>query len=175
MSDFYFDPTQQKDSFELIPPGDYMAEIVEAVNAPPKSSGDGYMLTLKWRIVEGEYENRPIWQRLNYIHSNFQTQDIARKQLTNICNGLGIHEQITDLDTFLHKPVRVKVGIEVDKTGRYDDSNCIKRVKPMTDGDAEAQEAKRHTSGPTTTAAKPTSKPQDGNGPGTAPWNRPQG
>ena len=53
-----FDPTAQKGSeFSLIPPGEYTAQIIEARVAPP-STGDGYMLTLVWKITEGDHENR---------------------------------------------------------------------------------------------------------------------
>jgi hypothetical protein len=81
MTEFFFDPEQQEGSnFGLIPEGDYIAEIVEVEIYPPKS-GVGYMLTLTWRICEGEYENRQVWQSLCYQHSSAQTQDIARKRI----------------------------------------------------------------------------------------------
>jgi hypothetical protein len=65
MSDeFHFNPEQQEGSdFELIPPGDYVAQIIEAEIRQPKS-GDGHMLALTWKICEGEYENRQVWDTL---------------------------------------------------------------------------------------------------------------
>ena len=52
--DFFFDPgTQEGSSFELIPPGDYVAEIIEAEIRQPKS-GDGHMLALTWKICQGD-------------------------------------------------------------------------------------------------------------------------
>ena len=92
-----------------IPEGDYIAEIVEVEIYPPKS-GDGYMLTLTWRICEGEYENRQVWQSLCYQHSSAQTQDIARKRIKDICVALDIKEQVTDPQIFKFKPARVRVG-----------------------------------------------------------------
>ena len=66
MVDFVFDPSQQEGSnFEPFPAGYYTAEIIDATISQPKS-GDGHMLVLTWRITEGDYENRQVWQQLCY-------------------------------------------------------------------------------------------------------------
>jgi hypothetical protein len=172
MSDeFYFDPEQQEGShFELLPVGDYSAEIVDAVISQPKS-GDGHMLSLTWKICDGDYEKRQIWQRLCYQHSNPTTQDMARRFLKDLCTALDINQQITDPEVFKFKPVRVRVGIESDKNGQYDDQNNIKRVHPLSAGpeSASSPSAVPLASKP---APKPASKPS-ANKPGTAPWNKP--
>lgn len=168
MSDFFFDPSQQEGSnFEPFPAGYYVAEIISATIGQPKS-GDGHMLSLTWRIAEGDYENRQIWQTLCYQHSNPTTQDIARKALKDICTALAINEQISDPEVLKFKPAKVKVVVEVDKFGQFDDKNVIKRVKPLTEPDNEAQEAK-----PAAAAPKPATKPTPaGTGPGAAPWKQ---
>ena len=48
---------------ELLPPGEYIAQAIEASVAPPRS-GSGYQLTLTWKILEGEHEGRQVWQTL---------------------------------------------------------------------------------------------------------------
>jgi hypothetical protein len=177
MSDeFFFDPSQQEGSnYTPIPAGDYTAEIVEATITQPKN-GDGHMLSLIWRVVEGDYEGRPIFQQLCYQHSKAQTQDIARRTLKDICDALDINQQISDPEIFKFKPARVRVGVEIDKYGQYDDKNKIKRVKPLTEADNETQETKPSPAqaAPVTpkAAAKPAPKAA-GNGPSAAPWKRP--
>jgi Protein of unknown function (DUF669) len=169
MNDFVFDPTNQEGSmtFEPIPAGEYTAEIIEAAITQPKS-GNGHMLCLTWRICEGDYENRQIWQRLCYQHSKEQTQDIARRMLKDICVARAITQQVSDPEVFKFKPVRVRVNIETDKNGQYDPQNNIKRVRPLTEADNETQEAKSAstTTRPTVKAAP---KPMAA-GPGAAPW-----
>lgn len=166
MSDFFFNPDEQEGSnFEPIPAGEYVAEIVDVAISQPKSD-DGHMLRLVWRVVEGDFENRQVWQTLCYQHSNPTTQDIARKMLKDICVALDINEQISDPEIFKFKPARVRVDIESDKYGQYEDQNKIKRVKPLTKADNEAQEAK-----PAAAAPKPAPKPA-GTGPGAAPWKQ---
>jgi hypothetical protein len=82
--------------------------------------------------------------------------------LKDICIALGIGEQITDPEVFKFKPMRVRIGIQVDKSGRYDDSNKISRVQSLEDDPAEPTPLQQPT--------KP--KPQAGNGPGDAPWRK---
>jgi hypothetical protein len=175
MSDeFYFDPeTEEGSQFELIPVGSYVAEIIDAELAQPRS-GDGCMLKLTWKITEGDYEGRQLWQTLCYQHSNLQTQTIARRTLKDLCTAFDINEQVKDPDVFKHKPARIRVSVESDKSGQYDDQNRIRRVKALTDSDGEAQEAKRSapTTKPTPTKSVPSQSNPAGNGPGAAPWKR---
>jgi hypothetical protein len=132
-SAFYFDPeSQEGTSFELILPGDYVAQIIEANIRQPKS-GDGHMLALTWKICEGDYEGRQVWETLCYQHSSPQTQDIARKKLKDLCVALGITEQVSDPECFLFKPAKVRIGIQSDKYGQFDDKSFVKRVWPLQD------------------------------------------
>ena len=172
MSDeFLFDPSQQEGSnYRPISAGEYTAEIIEATVTQPQS-GDGHMLTLIWKILDGDHEGRQIFQRLCYQHSNPQAQDIARRMLKDICVALDLNESVTDREIFKFKPAKVRVGIEIDKFGQFDDQNKIKRVKPLAEADNEAHEARPATAAPKA-AAKPAPKAA-GNGPSAAPWKRP--
>ena len=59
-----FDPeTQEGNSWDPLPVGEYVAQIVEASVLQPKS-GDGYYLALTWKIAEGEFEGRELWDRI---------------------------------------------------------------------------------------------------------------
>jgi len=159
---FSFNPVEQEGSnFGLIPAGDYAAQIIEAVISQPKS-GDGQMLVLTWQICERDFENRQVWQTLCFQHSNKQTQDIARRTLKDICTALDIHEQVSDPEVFKFKPARVRVSIESDKNGQFDDQNRIKRVQPL---------ATKPEPTPSASPATPKVAPK-ATGPGTAPWKR---
>jgi hypothetical protein len=173
-SAFSFDPeTQDGTSFDLIPPGDYVAQVIEADIRPPKS-GDGHMLVLTWKVCEGEYEGRQVWETLCYRHSNPQTQDIARKKLKDICVAFGITEQVSDPESFLFKPARVKIGIQSDKYGQFDDKNFVKRVWPLRDSEPTAQTAKPTLTTTPAAAPKmaPTTKPAAASGHKQPPWEK---
>jgi Protein of unknown function (DUF669) len=172
--DFFFDPeTQEGSSFELIPPGDHEAEIIEAKLGQPKS-GDGHKLTLTWKICQGDYEGCQVWETLCFQHSNAQTEDIARKKLKDICTALGINEQVTDPEVFKFKPALVRIGIESDKYGQFESQNRIKRVRGLADAEppplgapTEPKSTKTVASSPSKPAAKPANT-----GPGPAPWKK---
>ena len=155
------------------------AEIIEAEIRQPKS-GDGHMLALTWKICDGDFEGRQVWDTLCYQHSNATTQDIARKRLKDLCVALGITEQVTDPEIFKFKPAQVRVVVQVDKHGQFDDQNRIKGVRPLAETDAKSVEAKSSSMKAAQSAkaaqAKPAVKPAPkpaGAGPGTAPWKRP--
>jgi hypothetical protein len=171
MSDeFYFDPEQQEgSSFELIPKGEYTAEIIEAAISVPKS-GDGHMLALTWKILDGDYEGQQVWDTLCYQHSNQMTQDIARRKLKDLCTALEITEQVTDPEVFKFKPARVRIVIESDKYGHFDDQNRIRRILRLEETEAEAQEAAASKPTPATPKTPPK---RPTNGPGAAPWKKP--
>src|SRR6478672_2425366 len=121
---------QEGNSWDLIPDGEYVAEIVEASVTQPRN-GDGYYIALTWKIADGDYQGRYIWQRVTFLHSNEQAQSIGRKALKDLCVALSVQEHVEDVEVFLFKPARIKVGVEKDKTGQYDDKNKVKRVLPI--------------------------------------------
>jgi hypothetical protein len=177
-----FDPSTVEDSPDLIEPGDYTAEIIEAENAAPRS-GDGHMLKVTWAIVEGEYEGRRVWQTLCYDHSSQTTKDIAQKMLKRICVALDIGV-LRDPEALKFKPANIKVGIERDKTGQYDDKNKIIKVWALNESDGETIEARAHApknGGGGAGAASASNKPAATStsrasttpttvGPGVPPW-----
>lgn len=124
-----FEPeNQQGNSWALIPIGEYPATIVEIAVAQPKS-GDGYYVAVTWKIDEGDYEGRQIWQRIVYLHSSEQAQGIGRKQLKDLCAATGLGgEHVEDVEVFLYKRAKIKVGVEHDKDGVYDDKNKVLRI-----------------------------------------------
>jgi Protein of unknown function (DUF669) len=99
-----FEPdSQEGNSWSLVPDGEYTAEIVEAKVAQPKN-GDGHYISLTWKLSDGDYEGRQIWQRVTFLHSNEQAQSIGRKALKDICTAIGMNEHVKDVDVLLFKP-----------------------------------------------------------------------
>jgi hypothetical protein len=168
-----FDPeTQEGNSWNLLPIDEYIATIVEIAVAQPKSR-DGYYVAVTWKIDEGEYEGRQVWQRITYVHSSEQAQTIGRKQLKDLCNATGLGgEHVEDVEVFMFKRAKIKVGIDHDKSGEYDDKNKVTRIRPLDETPSSPAVAK-----PQPQAVKPQpqakSQPQQAkSGPkASAPWH----
>jgi len=129
-TEFYHEQVEGS-TYDLIPVGDYLAQIVSSEVVPPKS-GNGLMLKLRWDILDGGYEGRCIFDQINYMHANPQAQLIGQQQLKAICEAVGITGPLKDSEDLHFKPCKIKVGIQKDKDGRYDDRNTVKSVKPAT-------------------------------------------
>lgn len=152
-------------SFELLPPGDYVAQVTEAASSEMKS-GAGHLLNLRWQILEGEYENRLVFQNVTYIHRTSETaQSIGRKTIKDLCDAIGVSGAVTDTSVLCFTPCRIRLGIERDKSGQYPDKNRVMRIMPL----GEAPE-------PPAPAAKPAAKPAAATKPATTaagvPWRR---
>jgi hypothetical protein len=120
-----FDPDtiDEDPGFEPLPAGDYLAQIIESEITDTKS-GTGQMLKLTFEIMSGQHESRRIWDRLNIVNANPDAQRIAQQQLKRLCDACGTGA-ISDSEELHFKPIHIRVGIKVDKTGEYRPQNTI--------------------------------------------------
>jgi hypothetical protein len=126
---FDVDTEQGTPAFSLVPPGKYAAEIEDASISPTKN-GAGQLIGLRWRIVEGEYENRAVFSSILIQHTNPDAQRFGRQMFRDICFACGITGKVSDLEVLKFKKVSIRVGIEKDKSGVYSDKNKVARVEP---------------------------------------------
>lgn len=146
MSDFFaeehFDAREVEpvsNDFELIPAGTFVrAQIIEASQQPISSHNDkGECLVLVWQVVDGQFANRQIWQRLNVKAKNFAGNDKksgeqatadaisrARAELSAVCHAVGVPTP-TRNDDILFRVVEVKIGVNKSKDPQYKDQNTI--------------------------------------------------
>lgn len=75
--------------FEAIPAGKYLAVITDSEMKPNKA-GTGSLLQLTFQIIEGDFESRLLWTRLNLDHPNATAVQIARADLSAICRAVGV-------------------------------------------------------------------------------------
>src|SRR5262245_563783 len=162
-----FDPaTQEGNSWDVLPVGEYVAQVVEASILQP-NSGDGHYLALTWKIIGGDYEGRQVWQRITFLHSSEQAQTIGRKTLKDLCIATDVAERVEDAEVFRFKPVRIRLGIERDKQGVYPDKNRISRILPLEPKSVEPEQPTKPAATKVPSAAK-TPKPAPA---GPAPWH----
>jgi hypothetical protein len=101
------------DDFQPLPVGDYRVEIVQSEMRTTKD-GNGQYLWLEMAIIDGEYANRKIWDRLNLINGNQQAVEIAQRTLSSICHAVG--KMTVDDSEELHQiPFVAKARLVPDK------------------------------------------------------------
>jgi len=107
-----FDATsvQPNDSFAPIPAGSYIAQITDSSIKPTKS-GTGTMLNLTWTILDGQFANRKVFDRINVQNANPEAEKIGQRQLSSICHATGVMK-LQDSNQLHGKPVKITVKIQ---------------------------------------------------------------
>ncbi len=110
-------------AFEPVPAGNYTA-VITASERKPTKKGTGQYLELTFQIVEGEYQGRLLWARLNLDNPDAQAVKIARAELSAICRAIGVLAPKDSVE--LHNiPLVIKVACKPRKdTG--EPANVIK-------------------------------------------------
>ena len=164
-----FDYTQvePRDSLEPVPPGVYVAEVVESDVVQTKN-GAGQRVTLTMRITEGPCEGRQIWDGINFQHASDVAQRIGQQQLAELCAAVGLRGPLEDTTDLHGIPIKIKVKMSKPQEG-YDQRNEVSRYMPI-DGAAPATQPARS---PAPAAQRQAAPPQKAASSGGArPWQR---
>ena len=137
-------------SFDPLPAGKYVAAITNSEMKPTKQ-GDGAYLELEFTVVDGEYKERKVWDRLCINHPNAMTVKIARGNLSAICRAVGVMQPRDSVE--LHN---IPLVITVKCKKRQDTGELTNEIK--------GYEAKAAAGG-----AQPQQAPVGDN---TPPWKR---
>lgn len=89
LSGFDANTVEPAGEFEPIPAGKYVAVITES-EMKPTNAGTGNYLQLTLQILEGQYQNRLLWARLNLDNPNETARKIAQGELSAICRAVGV-------------------------------------------------------------------------------------
>ena len=156
---------EPQQAFDVLPPGDYKVQIVQSDMLETKN-GDGQYLWLEMDIIDGEYQGRKFWDRLNLINPNQQAQEIAQKHLSAICHAVG-QLSVQDSEELHFKPLLAKVKVEPRKdTGKND--NRIGAYKPVNDGKQTASAPQKQAF----SKPQPTGQSAKAGGTKTPPWKQ---
>lgn len=147
-------------SFEVIPAGEYEA-VITGSGMETTAAGTGKFLKLELQILNGQFQNRKLFDRLNLDNPNAKAVEIARGTLSAICRAV---EVLTPKDSSeLHnRPLRIKLVVK--KSEEYGEQNEIKAYKPRGNGngngngggpDPNAGNAPAAPAGPAAPAARP--------------------
>ena len=120
-----FDANKVEPNGNVIPQGDYDAVILDSKWEQTKKNNGKY-LHLKLQIINGQYQNRIVFDRLNLQNPNAQAVQIAKATLSAICRAVNV---LTPQDSAeLHnRPLRITVVCKTDP--EYGVSNEVKAYK----------------------------------------------
>ncbi len=128
-----FDSTQvpAADPFEILPDNTLVPAVLHASEMKATSKGDGHYLSLEFVVIEGKYEGRKFFDRLNLDNPNEQAVKIAERALSALCHATG-KIKVSDSDELHGIPVMLKLGIDPAR-GEFEARNKIKDYKPYAD------------------------------------------
>lgn len=125
MSYLAFDATTVEPAapMEAVPAGQYLAAVQDSTVNPTKA-GTGQILTLTWKILDGQFANRLIFDRINVVNANPMAEQIGQRKLSSLCHAVGVL-QMQDTSQLHGIPCSIRVTIRKDESGKYDDSNEV--------------------------------------------------
>lgn len=155
MASINFDATsvQPNDSFAPIPAGSYIAQITDSSIKPTKS-GTGTILNLTWTILDGQFANRKVFDRINVQNANPEAEKIGQRQLSSICHATGVMK-LQDSNQLHGKPV--KITVKIRQSAEWGDSNEVKSYEAAS-GVSPASFASAPQSAAAASAAPPWAK-----------------
>src|SRR5262245_18587775 len=133
---------------EVLPPGKYLAQIVNSEMRVTKD-GMGQYLWLELDVLDWPHQGRKLFDRLNLVNTNPQTVEIAQRTLSAICHATG-RMQVQDSEELHLIPLIADVQVLPPKNG-YGESNKVRYLPvdrsakapapPVRPGTAPAQSA----------------------------------
>jgi hypothetical protein len=159
-------------NFDPIPAGTYKMQVIESRLEDTKS-GSGQMLVLTLEVIDGQYQNRRVWDRLNIVNDNADAQRIAQRALADLCLQIGV-APLKDSEQLHFKPFMGKVTIQPDKTGQYGPQNRVRynvnlnqaqqgqQQRPAPQGGQQQRRPQQAQQRPQQGGNKPWSQPQQG-------------
>jgi hypothetical protein len=167
MAQFNFDSSTvapRDNNYELLPAGDYVAQVTESEITPLKS-GNGQCLKLTVTVLQEGYNGRKIFCRLNVQHSNPTAEQIAQQQLRELCDAVGV-VRMQDTTELHNKPFTARVKIRKSTDPQYTDQNEISGFKPAGGAARPAAFAAPRAAAPANAAQAPAAAAAGS----TPPW-----
>ena len=123
----FLPPLDDFKSFELIPPGDYPACLIDAKEQESKSGKGAYIKTT-WKLLDGEFAGRSVFTNYNHRHENPKVVQIGLSQLKTMLKCSNIKGQPERADDLIGARCLVRIAIRKDET--YGDSTRSKATSP---------------------------------------------
>jgi len=105
-------------------PADWYKAVITATEEKPTKAQTGSYLELNMEIIEGNYQGRRVFERLNLKNPNPVAIEIAQRSLSSICRAVGVNNP-QNSEELMDKPLMIKLAVKPAQ-GEYGASNEIK-------------------------------------------------
>ena len=124
LGEFVIDGTKEEKSFDPLPAGEYKA-IIESSELVDIKDNKGKMLKLTYKVIDGTFSGRKVFENLCIGHVNEKPREIAKTALNAIGKALDMNV-IKDSAQLHNQPMWIKVKMTPAKDG-YDQGNNISK------------------------------------------------
>jgi len=97
-------------SREPLPRGMYQVIVIESA-IKPTLAGTGEYIELTLQVVDGEFAGRRVWDRLNVNNPNKTAEDIAKRQLQELCLAASV-ANLTETEQLHDIPVLAEIDLD---------------------------------------------------------------
>ena len=149
---------EPSNSFDPLPADWYKCAIIDTEERQTKKMTGSYLL-LTIGVIEGAYQGRRIFDRLNLNNPNQTAVEIAQRALASICRSIDVPNP-KNSEELRDKPWMEKVAVRPAENG-YDASNDVK-----------GYDAASGVTKPVAETVSATAEPAVANGAATPPWKR---
>jgi hypothetical protein len=123
LSGFNANEVEPASEREPLPAGKYVAVITESEMKETKA-GTGRYLQLTFQVVEGPYEGRLLWSRINLENPNAIAVEMGRAELSSVCRAVGV---MTPRDSTDLHDIPLVVTVKVKK--RSDNGDLSNEIR----------------------------------------------
>lgn len=121
---------EPSEAFVVYPAGWYKGQIDQSEMKATRD-GKGRYLELRVSLIDGKYNGKKAFIRLNVENANAETREYAFKDLSAICHAIGVM-QFEDTQQLHGRPLLIKVKVR-PASGDYEASNDVNGFKPITE------------------------------------------
>lgn len=116
-----------------VPAGWYNAVVVTGSEVKPTKDGTGTRANIRFKILDGQYANRLIFNGYNIKNASPKAEEIGRAQFSALLHAIGVLN-LQDLQQLYDKPLKIRAKIIPAKDG-YEAKNEVTTCKNINDTD----------------------------------------
>ena len=118
LSDFFGQPfavdsVESQTDFTIIPPGKYHV-LVEKAEVQPTKAGNGHFIYLEMKILEGQFANQKVFDRINIDNPSEKCVEIGTRVLSALGKAVGL-QAVSSVNELVNQTVLAHVKVKNER------------------------------------------------------------